>query len=425
MKSNKVYISSRGSFAREKILTFFVFFFSVYSFILKSFIDFGFLDEIAIMFFLIALLSQFKLEIKLNRKFLLFLFLLFTSILIGLISSLIHHYQDFPNSLKGASIYFKTLIPSLTVIIFSLNGKTLDQGLFFRSLKKHFLASLMFLSVLNFWQIISVPTNEYIIGIPRLYASLEPKASYGIITMFLGVVFYSVYRKETVPFGILIIYTLLLFFSFRVKAVIFLSIILLFLFGSKKFLSLRTILSFAGVTSILLSIKGVRELVLNKIILNLGFSGETDSIARFELHNRSIDVATDHFPLGAGFSTFGSSFSQNPYSPLYDQYGLSNVYGLSERYPVYISDTQLAPIIAELGYFGAIIYLFGLGYFIHGLLTSENSNKKGITLAIIFMLISITSTQALFNSTFAGLILLITCLATVSNKSVTKNQLSS
>jgi hypothetical protein len=71
----------------------------------------------------------------------------------------------------------------------------------------------------------------------------------------------------------------------------------------------------------------------------------------------SIVTANDFFPLGSGFSTFGSDVAARHYSYLYIQYGFNEFGGLSLEDGSYLSDTGYPMYIAQCGYFGAIFFL--------------------------------------------------------------------
>ena len=45
------------------------------------------------------------------------------------------------------------------------------------------------------------------------------------------------------------------------------------------------------------------------------------------------------------------------YSPIYDEYGLSDLYGLGKEDPYYIEDTYWPHIAAETGWVGAVVLL--------------------------------------------------------------------
>ena len=86
---------------------------------------------------------------------------------------------------------------------------------------------------------------------------------------------------------------------------------------------------------------------------------ENDGTARKVLNEKSIEIAKDHFPLGAGFATYASHYSLVSYSPIYYNYGLNNVYGLNDGNNSFsfVSDTFWPMIIGELGFIGLILYI--------------------------------------------------------------------
>ena len=95
------------------------------------------------------------------------------------------------------------------------------------------------------------------------------------------------------------------------------------------------------------------------------FSSLQDESARYQLLEKSIQVANDHFPLGSGFGTFASYLSaQQYYSPLYKMYGLSEVWGLWEGSASFVSDNYWPMILGQTGWLGflcmgfAVLFLF-------------------------------------------------------------------
>jgi hypothetical protein len=84
---------------------------------------------------------------------------------------------------------------------------------------------------------------------------------------------------------------------------------------------------------------------------------------RVLLYTTSAVIARDHFPLGAGLGRYGSPLSRDPddFSPLYHQYGLDHIWGLTPHYPAYITDTYWPHILGEAGVFALIAYLVYIG----------------------------------------------------------------
>jgi hypothetical protein len=74
------------------------------------------------------------------------------------------------------------------------------------------------------------------------------------------------------------------------------------------------------------------------------------------LYAGSVAIAIDQFPIGAGFGRYGSHISRVFYSPLYEELGLSRVYGLRPRSPIAVTDTFWPMILGETGIIGLLAY---------------------------------------------------------------------
>lgn len=80
---------------------------------------------------------------------------------------------------------------------------------------------------------------------------------------------------------------------------------------------------------------------------------------RGALYAKAPTVAADYFPLGAGWGTYGSSATRDIYySPLYVEYGISNIWGGSRREGMFLTDLFWPKILGELGVIGATLYLY-------------------------------------------------------------------
>jgi hypothetical protein len=77
--------------------------------------------------------------------------------------------------------------------------------------------------------------------------------------------------------------------------------------------------------------------------------------ARGLLYVTGFEIGQAHAPFGAGFGRFGGFASRLYYSPLYDEYGLSHVFGLSREAPQFIEDTYWPHILAETGWGGMLV----------------------------------------------------------------------
>lgn len=113
------------------------------------------------------------------------------------------------------------------------------------------------------------------------------------------------------------------------------------------------------------------------------------STARGALYYYSYFIAKDHFPLGAGFATYGTEFSRRIYSPIYHQYGMDRIYGLSPDAPNFVADTMWPAILGEAGFVGAVT-IFLLFVFLFMFVREKIKDKNCaliITCLILYILI--------------------------------------
>lgn len=90
------------------------------------------------------------------------------------------------------------------------------------------------------------------------------------------------------------------------------------------------------------------------------FSSIQGDSARYQLLIKSLEIAKDHFPLGAGFGTFGSYYSGRVYSPLYFIYGLTMVHGLTVRDTSFMSDSFWPMVIGQTGFIGTLAFALAI-----------------------------------------------------------------
>lgn len=92
------------------------------------------------------------------------------------------------------------------------------------------------------------------------------------------------------------------------------------------------------------------------------YTGE--GYARPELTRAGFEVASDYFPLGAGFATFGSAVTAEPeyYSSLYYAYGLYNVHGLALGATSFLSDTFWPILFGQSGYAGTALFVAAFAF---------------------------------------------------------------
>lgn len=128
---------------------------------------------------------------------------------------------------------------------------------------------------------------------------------------------------------------------------------------------------------------------------------QTDGSARAEITRASLRIARDFFPVGTGFASFGSVFSAQGsfYSPVYYEYGLNEVWGLSPDDTFFLSDTFWPTVLGQFGVLGLLLYLVGTGSVL--VLASSHGQQSRMVVAccLAYYLIESSSASALFNPT--------------------------
>ena len=83
----------------------------------------------------------------------------------------------------------------------------------------------------------------------------------------------------------------------------------------------------------------------------------TSAAARSLLAQYGLDVAFQCFPLGSGFATYATYMSGVYYSPLYYEYGLDAVWGLTPSAPSFVADTFWPAVVGQFGFLGLIAFI--------------------------------------------------------------------
>ncbi len=110
----------------------------------------------------------------------------------------------------------------------------------------------------------------------------------------------------------------------------------------------------------LLLVAGGYALQSSVIARQVSLYSSSQETVRAQLYRTGERIAADNFPLGVGFGRYASYPSRLHYSPIYDEYELSSVYGLSRTYPHFINDTAWPSVLGETGYAGFAAYVIGL-----------------------------------------------------------------
>lgn len=172
-------------------------------------------------------------------------------------------------------------------------------------------------------------------------------AFFAIISTTIILLYYNHINKTKGELPVIMASSILVILTGRSKAIAFIFVYII-LFYFMKVIKKFKIKYFIPLIPIMIYI------ALPRIISEL-FNG-----ARGYLYLTGYKIAKDYFPLGSGFGTFGSFISRRFYSPLYYEYGISSIWGLSPSMPSYIADTYWAMIMGETGFIGVLFLVLVL-----------------------------------------------------------------
>ncbi len=124
--------------------------------------------------------------------------------------------------------------------------------------------------------------------------------------------------------------------------------------------------------------------------------------ARSALSSTALQIVRDYFPLGTGFATFGSAFSAEPYSRVYELYHINHIWGISETYHSFISDSFWPYLMGEAGVLGTVFYCGALIAIFWQLSRLRLVNAYAYAAALVcFIYLIISSTgESAFTNTF-------------------------
>ncbi|MDQ1436387.1 MAG: hypothetical protein QOK43_16 [Acidimicrobiaceae bacterium] len=213
-----------------------------------------------------------------------------------------------------------------------------------------FLAPAMFRSVLHLPYII-----EYRHGLPSVQSVFSSPGAYSGFMSLLFAFFFGRFaatgaRKDlgySLAFGI---GSLL---SLRLKAMLDVPLVLAVAYALSARGRRAALAVVASVLGFLAMLSPVSAIARSQIATYGSAQNET---ARRLLYRVSGQIARSNFPFGVGFGRFGSWPSTLVYSPVFYQYGLSGVWGLSPEYRSFINDTTWPTILGESGVIGVLLY---------------------------------------------------------------------
>ncbi len=345
-------IKNRTVLEKNKYILFTVIF---YMYIFQDFIAkyisiFKYFDELyAILFFPLILFKILKKRMnwKVKKEDSVIFLCVIVILVTGLMSNIVYNYQEISGVLIDILLVIKFILTIYTTMMLFTNFD-IDKYKF--KIVKHckiiviILFVIMILSYMFNWYDIG---ERYGIKIIKLFYS-HPTVLVAMCGSIFSLLFWCNDEKYKVSNIVAMIMLILLMAStLRIKAIAFIGVILvlyIFIVKFKKKIDLRKILLIALIAIVI----AFDQLYFYLI--------QGSDFARTVLMKTSFYIALDYFPLGTGFGTFASYISGVKYSPIYQIYNISNIYGLKEDNAPYVSDTFWPMILGQFGIIGFIAY---------------------------------------------------------------------
>ena len=125
----------------------------------------------------------------------------------------------------------------------------------------------------------------------------------------------------------------------------------------------------------------------------------------------SIDIASNNFPFGTGFGTFGSFVAAEHWSSLYNTYGYT--------YSPFLSDSFWPIVLAQNGFIGLIIFIVIVVKYIKNVLKMQKKNLylmwAGLSI-ILYELICSVGESAFFNPAVCPFYILLGIIVSLGEK---------
>lgn len=177
-------------------------------------------------------------------------------------------------------------------------------------------------------------------------------------------------------------------------------------------INFKTIFLLLAITAVIVFV--AKEKIELYFLQGLSPDAEKDFVARFALYATSVQVFQDYFPFGSGFGSFATYASGAYYSPIYAEYEIDWIWGISKSYYSFISDTYY-PSLAQFGVVGAGLFILFWIYLLKKVwdyvkITSDTQLSNIVLLVVVFFAIeniadaTFTSNRGFYFMMFLGII---------------------
>ena len=182
-------------------------------------------------------------------------------------------------------------------------------------------------------------------------------AALGQIALCCAMIYYLFSKQTKRNRNIAILIMLLGLVSGKSKyfgeCVVFIAL-MMFVKSKINFTSVSTLLKVAALACVVIFITWTK---FNAYYVE-GFQSVAAEMARPLTYETGMEIMfKDYIPFGSGLGSFGTAAAAKEYSPLYYDYQLNNVWGLTPENPMFLADA-FYPTLAEFGIGGLFFFLW-------------------------------------------------------------------
>lgn len=185
----------------------------------------------------------------------------------------------------------------------------------------------------------------------------EESAALGQIALCCAMIYYLFSKQTKRNRNIAILIMLLGLVSGKSKyfgeCVVFIAL-MMFVKSKINFTSVSTLLKVAALGCVVIFFTWTK---FNAYYVE-GFQSDAAEMARPLTYETGMEIMfKDYIPFGSGLGSFGTAAAAKEYSPLYYDYQLNNVWGLTPENPMFLADA-FYPTLAEFGIVGLFFFLW-------------------------------------------------------------------
>lgn len=271
----------------------------------------------------------------------------------------------------------KIIVPFIAARYLAIQDKNKNIIKYLLAISKLFIISAFICGTISLFADIGM-SGEKRYEIPSFYFIFnnEGRLGFMIACCLLIIIIAEINKKKHIFYEILAI-AVMIYTTKGTIYIIFIVYFVLLIMWRKRYK-----LSFGNVIFVSTSVLLASSLQIREYLLDL-------ESPRMQFLKYGFVTANNYFPLGSGFSTYGSAEAGKSYSPLYYLYGFDNKWGLSPEYDMFLNDCYLGMIIGQFGYIGTILFALIIVMIFIPLnkCNTENKKEKALAFGIFFALI--------------------------------------